>query len=591
MGCNQSKATEASPPPPSGDNTTKSAAGASAKAKRPASPFAKKPSQSSTLPQTPDPAALYHHLLSGLNHSAASDGIVRARTASFWEDTRGLCTATPALASYVDPDTRGSPLHVACSLGSAQVCDDAVGQAAVSCIEALVDACPDAVRQSDKHMFIPLEGIFTGMRSAGPHTIDDGSVASAFHFRTEAAKMLLACEPRAVPLGGKLLYQIIESLPDDAHTPLGPTVGLMTLLVDKGGATAQPSTSPQKDARPSLDDDAVLALLYRRFVRQFDQSERFFEGDNSREEVVQHRQRFKNAAVNTFNIIELLLRGEQEADDDLLIHNAVRAGACLPDLLRYIVETNLDAVAVIDAKGNLPLHYAAGFGDATAAAASATNSAPESYSKYVIDELLYAYPEGASCANADGVLPIVLAIESGKKWIGGGIRSLHDAYPPGIEQAHLAEQHPLINALSFQSQEDEADASCIMEEEPEQQDAKELTPETAAVAAAVDGSGGRRRKRRQRPKINKDESHDAIMLVQRPGAPVRDVVTTMWANEEDGGVQMLGCSALELAAAEAGSNEESVAAVALLGVTTVVNAMKNHPNEPAVQVGRRLART
>ena len=77
-------------------------------------------------------------------------------------------------------------------------------------------------------------------------------------------------------------------------------------------------------------------------------------------------------------------------------------------------ETNLEAVSVADIKGNLPLHYAAGYCDTK-------SSSPECYSKYVIDELLYAYPEGSSVPNADGNLPIVLAIESGKKWIGGGM--------------------------------------------------------------------------------------------------------------------------------------------------------------------------
>ena len=59
-----------------------------------------------------------------------------------------------------------------------------------------------------------------------------------------------------------------------------------------------------------------------------------------RNEVVQHRLNFKNAAVNTFNIIELLLRQPHVEEDnlgDMLVHNAVRVGSCPPDLLRYIV--------------------------------------------------------------------------------------------------------------------------------------------------------------------------------------------------------------------------------------------------------------
>jgi hypothetical protein len=110
--------------------------------------------------------------------------------------------------------------------------------------------------------------------------------------------------------------------------------------------------------------------------------------------------------------------------------------------------------------------------------------------------------------------------------------------------------------------------------------------EEGTIATGVDGGGGRSRKRKAKRKINKDESHDAIMFVQKHNAPVRDIITTMWANEDDGGVQMLGCTALANAAkkaAESGGKDEAVASVALLGVTTAVNAMKNHPNEPVVQ--------
>lgn len=45
---------------------------------------------------------------------------------------------------------------------------------------------------------------------------------------------------------------------------------------------------------------------------------------------------------------------------------------------------------------------------------------------------------------------------------------------------------------------------------------------------------------------------------------------------------MLGCSAIGRMATEATSQEE-IASVALMGVTSVVNAMKNHPNEAVVQ--------
>ncbi|KAL7538717.1 hypothetical protein ACHAWF_006188 [Thalassiosira exigua] len=596
------------------------------------------------------PAALYHHLLGGLDPadgSSSSDGgtsgsgsgPAKAGTHRFWDAASALLASRPSLAAYVDPTTGGTPLHVACSLGSSRagggddgakaaasgVADAAAARAAASFAAALAEAGGAGVQ--DKRGHVPLEGIFAGMRggggagggagSGGASSSSSSSSSSSHAFRMEAAGLLLDRAPRLLRDRG-ILYRIIESLPDDVASPLGPTVELAKVLVDRGGASAHPT--PSADGGEGSDgggrddegpgDDDVLALLYRRFVRQFDQSERFFAGDNSRPEVVDHRRNFKNAAVNTFNVIELLLRrpggdGEEEDEEegdegDLLVRNAVRCGTCPPDLLRYVVETNLEAVARPDARGNLPLHYAAGYDDVRSNPADSTSSkspkatkrkAPESFSKYVIDELLYAYPEGAAVKNADGVLPIVLAIESGKKWIGGGVRSLHEAYPKGIEEAQLGRDHPLTGAASFLSQDADAD-----DVDPEGDDDGEDGNGAAAapggdgegtVGAGVDGSGGRRRKRkhRRRRKINRDERHDAIMFVQRPGAPHRDVASTMWAHEEDGGVQMLGCTALERAATDACSQggREAVASVALLGAATVVNAMKNHPNEPAVQ--------
>lgn len=583
MGCSQSKAVEVPPgpppqaplPPPSNNNNSvaKRSSGRS-------SPF---------LGKKVKPSALYHHLLHGLGSSELPNaaGKVQAQTVPFWIEAQRLCEKhASTVASYVDVNTKGTPLHVACSLGSARVDSMEVADAAVKCIRTIIDKSPGSISLRDNHDHVPIEGIFSAMAAAkGSNNEDAVAMKSAYAFRIEVAKLLLSKDPSCALLRGQNLYRIAESLTDDCEQPLGPTAEFVKLLVDKGAASAQPSMIGER--RSPDDDDDVLAMLYRRFVRQFDQSERFFEGDNSRPEVVSHREKFKNAAVNTFNIIELLLRqpkatgaapnspggaaGNDGDLDCLLVHNAVRSGTCAPDLLRYIVETNLEKVAEKDSRGNLPLHYAAGYGQSTM-----TNGViPESYSKYVIDELLYAYPDGASVENADGTLPISLAIESGKKWIGGGIRSLHEAYPEGIQRVNLDDKHPLLHSMSFATMGDESvDEISILGGNDD---------EEGTIATGVDGGGGRSRKRKAKRKINKDESHDAIMFVQKPNAPVRDVITTMWANEDDGGVQMLGCTALANAAKKAGGSEEAIASVALLGVTTAVNAMKNHPNEPVVQ--------
>ncbi|KAK1748478.1 hypothetical protein QTG54_000417 [Skeletonema marinoi] len=520
MGCSQSKAVvevPPGPPPPQSSPQTVSAKKSSGRS----SPFLGKK-------VSVKPSALYHHLLHGLGSSDLPNaaGKVQAQTVPFWIEAQRLCENNAStVASYVDLNTK-------------------VADAAVKCIQTIIDNSPGSISLRDNHDHVPIEGIFSAMAAGKGIEEDAAAMKSAYAFR-------------------------MESLSDDCEQPLGPTAEFVKLLVDKGGASAQPSARGER--RSPEDDDDVLAMLYRRFVRQFDQSERFFEGDNSRPEVVSHREKFKNAAVNTFNIIELLLRqpkttgaapsspggaaGNDGDLDYLLVHNAVRSGTCAPDLLRYIVETNLEKVAEKDSRGNLPLHYAAGYGEGTTSNGdSAPVASPEAYSKYVIDELLYAYPDGASVENADGTLPITLAIESSKKWIGGGIRSLHEAYPEGIEHANLVDE--TLNEMGLNDDEE------------------------GTIATGVDGGGGRSRKRKAKRKINKDESHDAIMFVQKPNSPVRDVITTMWANEDDGGVQMLGCTALANAAMKAGNSEEAVASVALLGVTTAVNAMKNHPNEP-----------
>ena len=574
MGCSQSKTVEAAAPSNLQSPSSRSRS-VSQKSSSRSSPFKKV-----------KPSALYHHLLRGLGDSELPEaaGKVQAQTVSFWNEAQRLCQRNAStVASYVDVGTKGTPLHVACSLGSARVDSMEVVDAAISCIETIMNNSPESINLRDNHDRVPLEGIFSAIAaSTGRDDVNAVAIKSAYAFRIKVVQLLLSKNPSCVLLRGQNLYRIAESLSDDCEKPLGPTAEFVKLLVDKGGASAHPSVRGEQ--RSPNDDDDVLAMLYRRFVRQFDQSERFFEGDNSRAEVVNHREKFKNAAVNTFNIIELLLRqpkaapssseGAAGSDGDLdylLVHNAVRSGTCAPDLLRYIVETNLEKVAEKDSRGNLPLHYAAGYGESD----KTPVAPPESYSKYVIDELLYAHPDGASIKNGDGTLPITLAIESNKKWIGGGIRSLHEAFPEGIEHANLGDKHPLLHSMSFQTiGEDSVDG--LLDE------LDGIDDEEGTIATGVDGGGGRNRKRKAKRKINKDESHDAIMFVQKADAPVRDIITTMWANEDDGGVQMLGCASLANAAKKA-ENDEGVVSVALLGVTTAVNAMKNHPNEPVVQ--------
>lgn len=311
---------------------------------------------------------------------------------------------------------------------------------------------------------------------------------------------------------------------------------------------------------------SFFVFLDRRFTRQFDISEKFFAGDNSRPEVVDHRKKYKAAAGNTWKIIELLLRptademnrtGQKKRQQShgpswRIVHRAV-ATETPPDLLRYIVETNAEDLTQLDAMGNSPLHYAAASKPPNLGSTSPA-SFPAFYTKYVIDELLYKFPEGAQIKDSNGKYPLTLAINSGKQWIGGGIKSLYDAFPSALEQTNL-EPHPnLKRILSI------ADDGAEKKDDDDFEDLE--TP-------------------KMKDSVIKDEQHDAIMLVQQDGVDVAEVSTSMWAHEEDAGVQMLGCVAIAKLAKDA--TQDIILRISLSAVAAVVNAMKAHPNEVIVQ--------
>jgi hypothetical protein len=177
-------------------------------------------------------------------------------------------------------------------------------------------------------------------------------------------------------------------------------------------------------------------------------SEKFFTGDNSRPEVVNHRRRYKVAAGNTWKIIELLLKpGGGGGGRWKLVHRAIQVETP-PDLLRYIVETNAEELTQADDAGNLPIHYAA-------KSIPQESSFPAFYSKYIIDELLYKFPEAAGIPDGDGKYPLDLAVQSGKQWIGGGVKSLYDAYPEALGQIDLEVHSTPRQALSFGGEERE----------------------------------------------------------------------------------------------------------------------------------------
>ncbi len=464
-----------------------------------------------------------------------------------WARVIKICEKSPVAVKYQDPETLDSPLHLACRLiSTVPPSGDRFDATPLDAIKVMVRHSAD-VSIVNTSGFIPLHDAIRPV----VNTVD---ILTSIHYQAEVANFLIASDYEAsidylsrndVCFSANddactPLYHVISNLPDDFSTSLRPTTSLASTL-----HFPNPSMASKKNAS---NYDKPLALLYRRFSRQFDLSEKFFPGDNSRQEVLEHRQKYKVAAMNTWKIILSLLDPiadkKKSVSDFFMVHAAVRT-ECPPDLLRYIIETRPEEVRQVNDQGRLPLHIAA-------------NAAPDAaescyHYKFVIDELLYSYPDGAASKDGKGKLPLQYAVESGKNWIGGGVKSIHDVYPDAISRVKMDEHPSIKRALSFSTN--------FAEEN-----------DTVSGDSEKNENG-----------VVKEEHYDAIMMVQKPDADLGDIVSAMWANEEDGGVQMLGCIAITSLAKASVNSTKKIRTIAMSAVNTIVNAMKNHPNEPAVQ--------
>ena len=562
MGCSQSKAT-------AGAVGGSSSGGASA-AKSAAAAAKGDPSSLPAIQRLTGPGPELHRTI--LNN----DGT--APTAVTWAKVCGMVHSNPSAASFVDPDTLQTPLHSA----ARQMTADAPP---LDAIRSLIRAAPDTVTAKDKDGNIPLHyALMAPVAESSEGDAPEGATLAWKERAAVVAALVSAAYEDSVEYISRTdhkygdssirctaLYHAISIIPDDFNPTPGPTVEFVRAVHE-----ANPSMVTVANAS---DGDKPLTLLYRRFSRQFDQSEKFFAGDNSRPEVLGYRQKYKASAMNTWRVIQLLLRplpppvvkGETNAGpmEFKMVHAAVQMN-CPADLLRYIIETKPNQVQETDpaGTGRLPLHCAAAAVPPKGAAddddaSSSSPAFPAYYSKFVIDELLYAHSDAAAVKDGDGKLPLCLAIESGKTWIGGGIKSLYDAYPDGIKEIDM-DKYPSINeALSFSSQ------------------------QGPTKMASEDGNG-KGTTTSELKVVKKEEHYDAIMLVQKPDACLDDIVSAMWANEEDGGIQMLGCIAVAKRGQDAKEDvaenaSAEVVTVSLTALSAIVNAMKNHPNEPAVQ--------
>ncbi len=466
-----------------------------------------------------------------------------------WARIIKICEKAPKAVSYQDPESLDTPLHLACRLiSTTPPGGDSLDSTPLDAVRVMIRCSADAsLMNKNGHIALhdairpivckndPLASIHNQCQVAGFLIAADYDSSVEYLCRTDITfdSDDDACTP---------LYHVISNLPDDFSNSPGPTTTLASTL-----HFPVPFIATTKN---DSNYDKPLALLYRRFSRQFDLSEKFFPGDNSRREVVEHRQKYKVAAMNTWKIIlsllDPILDKKKSVSDFFMVHAAVKS-ECPPDLLRYIIETRPEEVRQVNDLGRLPLHVAA----------KASPDAAEScyHYKFVIDELLYSYPDGAASKDAHGKLPLQLAIESGKNWVGGGVKSLHDVYPDAISKVKMDDYPSIKRALSF---------STNFEEKNDTATDESITNENGGV-------------------VVREEHYDAIMLVQKTDADLGDIVSAMWANEEDGGVQMLGCMAITTLAIANLNNQKKIRSIAMSAVNTIVNAMKNHPNEPAVQ--------
>lgn len=551
---------------------------------------------SSELRNILDPGEQLHHLLTTALDDFAVDH--ESEDSLLWAKVMKICDMNPTAAAYIEPESRETPLHLACRIleRSPPVTREGITASPVDAIRVLIRCCPESVSKSDVDGYIPLHYVIPHTRRHEADTSNSFQqsqlTSNHIQYQVIVINLLISADYESSmaylsrsdvtfsPADGACtaLYHAVSSIQDDfLHQPC-PTIDIISAI-----HTACPATVNLKNRD---NWDKPLALLYRRFSRQFDLSEKFFPGDNSRKEVLEHRSRYKTSAMNTWKIILKLLDpvdnkvGEQQRrnSDFYIVHSAVKL-ECPPDLIRYIIETRPSEVSKVDEQGRLPLHYAAASPLHSSNSSFDGNDAGGNYHfKFIIDELLYAYPDGAAHTDRDAKLPLQLAIESGKSWIGGGVKSLYDVFPDAMTNVVVEEYPGLKKAMSFSSN-----------------FAEEQGMETDSATAITDHHSNQDNfSSHEKGKSVKEEHYDAIMMVQNPNSDLGSIASAMWANEEDGGVQLLGCMAITALTIRYTSHQISsrnnetqqnpeIYAIALTAVTTIVNAMKNHPNEPAVQ--------
>jgi len=456
----------------------------------------------------------------------------------FWENVcRCAAKESFILRNYTHPTTNSTPLHEACKLPHVPI----------EIFELLYVVCVDtklnALDKRDKQGNIPLHYAMSLVKKdislelvnfllANTTASVRQTYLSSFHqfeITTKGSTRQCSVSP---------LYRAAQS-----YMPKS-----ILLAINRGcpRMLCAPVMVSGDDSEGSDNgDDTPLFLLWRRYQNYKWQSEKFFLGDNSRQEVVDHRRKYSVLAVQA---LDTVIESIQLVSPGITVLHSLAKISCVapPGLSMFVLDEFEDQAAVLNSKGQYPLHFAA---ESTTA-----GSIAECYQgKLVIDTLLKLYPAAVKKKDADGRLPLALAIENGRT-ADNGVSSLYNAYPAafdeGLAATYVREKYDAIKEdliLAYDS-------------------LIETTDEEHNICD---------------PKKELNEESKAVFIVQNPKVDVRDIVGLMVSNSDDAAVQMLGCVSL---AKRACTSVESATHVALCGgIDAVVNAMSYNPDEPIIQ--------
>jgi ankyrin repeat protein len=115
-----------------------------------------------------------------------------------------------------------------------------------------------------------------------------------------------------------------------------------------------------------------------------------------------------------------------------ILHSAL-ALKCDEDVIRFAWEgKGSHAAGIRDCYGNLPLHHA-------------VQLPSPAGDDGILAEIVKAFPEGASCKDASGRLPLHVALTNGYTWTKHGVKELFENNPSVISSKD--EEHDLYPSL------------------------------------------------------------------------------------------------------------------------------------------------